>query len=308
MTRQFFNTLAQIAHSDSVGTISGTCRHLRWQLLRLTRGFPREFAIGSSRLYFDEPNSVAALVNAMGLYDFNNMSFLQSVLWRFGGVFIDIGANVGSYTLIASEIGNCRVLSIEPHPSAFSLLERNVCGNRRTNVVCLNLAASNQEGTASLTDGAELSVNRIVSAGRAADAIQVKTQTLESVCLDAALVPDFIKIDVEGHELCVLEGFRTLASVAKAIWIEGGEREVIRRKLCEAGYAGPYYVHYKEKSLRPTATRRREDPVFILRNFVPLLENEGFRIFHPTANEIVGPNKNLILPAMPRSFKGVSAR
>src|SRR5579872_3811092 len=120
--RQFVNTLTQISGSDSVGPFEGMRRHLHWQMRKLLRRFPCELPIGSSRLYVDRPGGVAALVNAMGAYDFNNMSFLQLLLRRMGGTFVDVGANIGTYTLMASEVASARVISVEPHPAAFALL------------------------------------------------------------------------------------------------------------------------------------------------------------------------------------------
>src|SRR5579862_4517451 len=137
---QLLNTLDQIMHSDSVGTFQGILRHSRWQLRRVLGRFPCELPIASSHLYVDRPGGVAALVNAMGEYDYNNMELLRLVLCKGEDTFFDIGANIGTYTLIASECADSEVVSIEPHPQTFALLKRNVELNARKNVICLNLA------------------------------------------------------------------------------------------------------------------------------------------------------------------------
>src|SRR5579862_3264367 len=119
---QLLNTLDQIMHSDSVGTFKGILRHSRWQLRRVLGRFPCELPIAGSHLYVDRPGGVAALVNAMGEYDYNNMELLRLVLSQGQNTFFDIGANIGSYTLIASEAPDTQVISIEPHPASFVLL------------------------------------------------------------------------------------------------------------------------------------------------------------------------------------------
>jgi hypothetical protein len=101
---QFFNTLQQVRYSESVGTIQGVWRHLRWEIRKRFLGFPCELQVGNSTLYVERPNGVAALVNAMGEYDYNNMNLLRLLLSQEKSTFVDIGANIGSYTLIASEI------------------------------------------------------------------------------------------------------------------------------------------------------------------------------------------------------------
>lgn len=277
MTRQFFNTLKQIVYSDSVSPVRGTYRHLEWQARKLLDRFPCELPIGSSRLFVNYANGVAALVNAMGLYDFNNMSLLRLLLGDSGGVFVDVGANVGSYTLVASEVPYSRVVSIEPHPRAFALLTENVKRNCRSNVTCLRFAISDQQGWCSFTDH-ELSVNQITSSRDLRNVIRVPMRTLRSVCDELEIAPDFIKIDVEGHESFVLDGLGDMVSTAKVMWIERGERPAVHGKLEQAGYLGPLYVHYRAQTMDSGLAKRPEDPVFVRRDCVGSLERLGFRV------------------------------
>jgi FkbM family methyltransferase len=278
MTRQFFNTLNQIAHSDSVNPMRGVFRHLQWQGRKMLGRFPCELPIGSSKLFIDHANAVAALVNAMDLYDFNNMSLLKILLSEFGGVFVDVGANVGSYTLVASEAPASVTVSIEPHPRAFQLLCENVKRNRRSNVTCLSFAASDYEGWSDFTDGEELSVNRIAPSCGSRRGIRVPVRMLRSVCHEMKITPEFIKIDVEGHERAVIDGLADMLSATRVMWIERGERPEICAKLQQTGYLGPLYIHYRARRLKSAPTSRPEDPVFVRRDCMPLLESCGFEI------------------------------
>jgi FkbM family methyltransferase len=289
--RHFLNTLVQIVHSESVGSVKGVWRHLNWQARKLSHQFPCEIPLGSSRLFVDQADSVAALVNAMGTYDFNNMSFLQTMLVRFGGVFVDVGANIGPYTLIASEVSSCRVISIEPHPSAFRMLTNNIRWNRRTNVTSFDVALSDKNGCSWLTDGCELSVNRIAAPDSTGGMLPIRTRTLQSVCSELGVIPDFIKIDVEGHEGSVLNGLGAFASAAKAVWIEGGERGEIARRMSAAGYLGPYFVHYKTMMIDQLAAARREDPIFLRRDFLEDVLNCGFRLDCAASHLVENPDE-----------------
>src|SRR5260370_8315896 len=96
--RHFLPTPDQLAHAESVGTFEGVRRHLQWQVRRLLGDFPCELPISQSKLRVLSPVGVAALVNAMGEYDYNNMRFIRSFLERSGGTFFDVCPNIGSYT------------------------------------------------------------------------------------------------------------------------------------------------------------------------------------------------------------------
>jgi FkbM family methyltransferase len=277
--RHFLNTLTQITRSDSVGVFSGLGRHLSWQLRKALRRFPCELRISRSFIMVDQPGGVAALVNAMGEYDFNNMNLLRLLLSDGERTFVDVGANVGSYSLIASEVPNANVISIEPHPRTFGALLENIKRNERQNVTCLNLAISRLEGLLELTDLGESSINQIVpSHGARSRTLQVMAKPFHAVCDELAINPDFVKIDVEGHEREVLDGFGEWQSRARVIFIEGGERATVRDWMHSAGFAGPYFCHLKQHRLRAIKQARPEDPIYVHEDFLPELQNYGIRI------------------------------
>lgn len=63
------------------------------------------------------------------------------------GIFIDVGANIGKYTIkVARQIGSkASVISIEPEPQSFKALKRNIDLNKLANVTALNMACWNEE-------------------------------------------------------------------------------------------------------------------------------------------------------------------
>jgi FkbM family methyltransferase len=267
MMRQFFTSLQQIAHSDSVGTVQGVYRHLQWQMRRLLNEFPCDLSLAESTLRVERPGGVAALVNAMGAYDFNNMHFIRALLERLHGAFVDVGANIGAYTLIASEVREAIVVSVEPHPRTFASLTENVRLNRRYNVICVNAALSTRDGQAQLTDEAQPELNHIVQAPEE-NAVHVASRRFDNVCDVLRVSPDIVKIDVEGHQRAVLDGFGEYRDRVKAIVIEDGDQPEVRRWMADGGYAGPYFVHFKRRRLSELRQARPEDPVYVNRGFL----------------------------------------
>src|SRR5215472_13101794 len=128
---QVANSIRRIVRNPHVSSAPALGRYASWQARRALRLFPTELPLSRSTLIAPSGRcGVSSLVNSCGLYDYNNMRLVQELLQE-GGDFIDIGANIGSYTLVASEQPSARVLSIEPHPLTFAHLERNIARNRR---------------------------------------------------------------------------------------------------------------------------------------------------------------------------------
>ncbi|HTC61941.1 MAG TPA: FkbM family methyltransferase [Candidatus Saccharimonadales bacterium] len=222
---------------------------------------------------------MAALVNAMGEYDYNNMELLRLVMSLGNYTFFDIGANIGAYTLIASEISHASVVSIEPHPYTFSLLKRNVEINSRNNVICLNVAVSDADGAVLFSDYSESCLNRVLKPEEIEpQSLRVACQRIDEVCIGLKTEPDFVKIDVEGHEPRVLAGFGNLIGKTKLFFIERGERPEIRTFLEDAGYSGPWFFHLKQNLMRKDKQPREEDSIYIAPQYLPELKAVGIVI------------------------------
>jgi FkbM family methyltransferase len=127
---------------------------------------------------------------------------------------IDVGANIGYYTVLLAElVGNTgRVQAWEPHPLAFRLLETSVVANGFTERVSLRReAASSAEGTADLLAEPTDKPFRLGSSGLPSmlpfqgTSMPVQTRRIDATAFADGPV-DFIKIDVEGHEPEVWRG------------------------------------------------------------------------------------------------------
>jgi FkbM family methyltransferase len=133
---------------------------------------------------------------------------------RPGATVLDVGANVGAYTLLfARWVGPVgRVIAFEPAPAAAAGLRRHLELNGLTsNVDVQQCAAAASIGTASFTcdDASGTNVLTVTTAKRG---IEVQTTTLDAFCAERNLQPDIVKIDVEGTELGVLRGARRILS------------------------------------------------------------------------------------------------
>ncbi|MGU0693160.1 FkbM family methyltransferase [Pseudomonas aeruginosa] len=127
-----------------------------------------------------------------------------------GSTVIDIGANIGLTSLALS--GLCeegQVVAIEPVPVTFRLLEKNLSLLPRSNVLAINKALGDKDGSVAMyVNESNLATAFVVSEEGCGD-LEIPLTTLDSLVADCSLASvDFIKIDVEGHELDVLRGAR----------------------------------------------------------------------------------------------------
>jgi len=142
-----------------------------------------------------------------------------------GDVVLDIGANIGYYTLVFAKLvgEQGKVFSFEPEPFNFNLLKKNVEINNYQNVILQNSAVSNSEGKIKLYLSHEQSgTHRIYPSEICSkDYVEVKMMRLDDYFKKNSLAEkiSFIKIDVEGAELGVLEGMESLLEQNKNLEI-----------------------------------------------------------------------------------------
>ncbi|MEC9347372.1 MAG: FkbM family methyltransferase [Pseudomonadota bacterium] len=136
-----------------------------------------------------------------GLAEWRDMGFALHLL-RPDDLFVDAGANAGSWTVLASGAVGSRTVAIEPVPDTADRLERNI----RVNDLALRVEVfrgglSDAGGELRFTTDFD-TVNRIARDGEAGVALPVRR--LDDLL--AGRVPALVKIDVEGHEARVLAG------------------------------------------------------------------------------------------------------
>ena len=147
-----------------------------------------------------------------------------------GDRVIDIGANIGLYTTLLSRLvgPNGEVLSIEPVPETYGYLCNNVRKLRLRNVVTVNAAISEYEGSLHMSipnyeyGGRNYYMARII--GEATDTDIAATRLVAARRLDDLVKPSqrptcFVKCDVEGHERTALKGATKFLEQQDAAWL-----------------------------------------------------------------------------------------
>jgi FkbM family methyltransferase len=143
----------------------------------------------------------------LGLHEREVLECLQQQL-KPGMTVFDVGANAGYFSMIAGELvgKSGRIVSLEPDPRVVEVLRRNVGSNGFENASVVQAAAYNSCGEVSLGCAPATSWSGIYYE-RPMKRISVRAVTLDSLCDQLGLDRvDFVKIDVEGAEVAVLEG------------------------------------------------------------------------------------------------------
>jgi len=197
-----------------------------------------------------------------------------------GMVVVDVGANVGTYTLLALEgIGTSgRVISYEPTPRTFDILKNNVQVNGYLEIGCADLRRK------AVSDGScstrTLHVHRTslthasffdeTSAAGSAELLEVDTVSLDNDLADVPRV-DIVKIDAEGAEPMILQGMRQLIerSPGIAIFIEFAPEHLRRAGIDMAAYlAGIRAMGFRvQEVVEPSGDLRTVDDETLFRAF-----------------------------------------
>ena len=136
-----------------------------------------------------------------------------------GDAFVDVGANIGYFSLLAAQRVGARgsVVSIEASPQIFAALTGNIARNR-TRIRAVNLAASDARGQLALYSGDEGNCGGTTvapAAGAVAKTIVQAAPLDEILTTEEAAAVRLVKIDVEGAEAAVLTGMRSLLTVGR---------------------------------------------------------------------------------------------
>jgi len=181
-------------------------RYLAWQTLGRLRGSRLlDPWVNESVLHVEHGMTGATGNLYVGLHEFEEMAFLLHFL-RPEDLFVDVGANVGSYTVLASAVVGAHVIAFEPVEASLAALRHNVLLNDTSARVDARQIALSDRGATVYVTTQSGAANRIVRPG---DPQRLGRQSVPAHTLDgelAGLDPALLKIDVEGHESEVLSG------------------------------------------------------------------------------------------------------
>ncbi len=171
-------------------------------------------------------------------------------------VCLDIGSNIGYYALLESKIvgNNGQVIAIEPYHLNFSFLKENINKNTAGNIQVHNIAISDIDGEVNLFINQCSNLCRVISGTKHSGGpiLKVPARSLDSFVNQYNFEKiDFLRMDVEGHEVNIINGgWHTIEKYKPIISIEV-HRGVIGLKktidlllrLKNIGYCLKYYLH-----------------------------------------------------------------
>jgi FkbM family methyltransferase len=158
------------------------------------------------------PDPLSAAIRAQGVWEPFETSVMLGLLGAGDG-FVDVGANLGYYTVLgARRVGPSGwVAAFEPDAENFRLLQSNVAANGLANVTALRAAVAERAGEDALYVAAD---NRGDHRLYATPEEPRPRQTVPTVTLDASLppgrAPRLVKIDAQGAELRIFQGMSAL--------------------------------------------------------------------------------------------------
>jgi FkbM family methyltransferase len=244
-------------------------RFIKWQISQSINQFPIVYPFTENSKLLIKKSMTGATGNLYyGLDEFYDMGFLLHLL-REDDVFVDVGANIGSYTILASAEIGAKSISVEPAPSTFGFLTDNISLNNIGDLVEMhNIALADNNGLIKFTETQD-TVNHVAT-DNDKDVIEVQVDTLDNII--KATNPCLIKIDVEGYESEVLKGAsETLKNpFLKALIVElngsgkryGYDDKNVHKKLIDNGFR-PYKYNPLSRSLSLAETFGNLNTIYI---------------------------------------------
>jgi FkbM family methyltransferase len=178
-------------------------RFISWQLSQRLFPYPSLYSVSEkSKILMSRGLTGATGCIYFGLSEFSDMLFVLHFL-RKEDLFVDVGSNVGVYSILAGCETACSVVAIEPIPDTFVKLVDNIRLNNLGGVVeAVNIGLADISGELYFSSSLD-TVNHVMAAREGVDVIRVLVDTLDNIC---PRCPALLKIDVEGYESKVLIG------------------------------------------------------------------------------------------------------
>lgn len=218
----------------------------------LLRIIPESAQVGPATLHLDLGDPVLSGALTLRVFEPSELFFFRKYC-RGDMKFVDIGANIGLYTALAMRQldSSGHIVAFEPHPRAYSFLQKNISANQTTPETCprvnpFNLAAAPERGRQELRQNPENHADNRLYQGTYQgkiehwDVLPVKGCPVDDVLAELGVEEvNFVKIDIQGYEQKAISGFqKTLARSQNVILMS----EFWPKGLKEAGGSGTDYL------------------------------------------------------------------
>ena len=261
--------------NDTLGNKARTFqRYFSWQIQSRLQPAPSptDF-VGHTRLLVKR-GVAQRRICYMPLNEFEEMAFVVHAL-REGDLLVDIGANIGAYTILAGSVAGAKALACEPLPANYALLQANICLNQAEDrVEALNVGVGRLERTLRFTSsfGPKDHVVFPHETMETEKTLELPVRTLDSVVGDRN--PTMIKIDVEGFETEVIEGGEKVLKndSLRAVIIElkghgaryGYDESVLTDRIAGLGFEAFCYSPFDRRIFSSdTAFNRSDNRIYI---------------------------------------------
>lgn len=208
----------------------------------------------------DTDHPIVDSLRDTGLWEPKTTQFIKDNL-KSGQVFVDVGASVGYYTLLASKLvgPEGKVYAFEPSKENLEILRENIKINNLKNVIVFPFALAETAGKVKLYKGKSPGQNSLSGAG--------EYEEVESISFDVfnkkeKIVPDMVKVDAEKSELYVLKGMMDSLETDKelTIIIEDYSQDAAEQLVKDFGFkiittereAGNYMLVKNQKKVKAT--------------------------------------------------------
>jgi FkbM family methyltransferase len=238
--------------------ITGKFKFLQKPYFLIVKTLRPEFVqVGSHKIYLDEMDALK--LSFFGEYDINETKLIEDSL-RPGDVVLDIGANIGYYSLTAAKIvgDSGKVYAFEPDPLNFALLQKNIECNNYKNIIAVQKAVSNSSEDITLFLSKENRADhRCYATDETRESVSIKATSIDEFFKEKIddIKVDFIKIDIQGYETQAFEGMMNLLSKQKSTKIitefwpfgiknAGGDPKKMLEIISHLGFAFQYLQKY----------------------------------------------------------------
>jgi FkbM family methyltransferase len=224
----------------------------------LLRIIPEKVKVEPATLYLNPNDPVLSGALTLNVYEKSEIHFFKEYC-RDKMTFIDIGGNIGLYSALAIHTlnKNGKIVTLEPHPESFALLSKNIEVNKKergeTNAPQIDLfqmAASAKSGKKELALNPDNKAdNRLSEAPEEWESIPIEAKSMDELLEEQQISEvNFVKMDVQGYEHRILNGFmETLRHSPKTIimtefWPQGinstgGNARGYLQDLADLGFA-----------------------------------------------------------------------
>ncbi len=183
----------------------------------------------------DDQRIIPVEIMNFGNYETIELEMVMK-LYRGQGVFLDIGANIGWYSInVSRAMPDAKIHAFEPIPNTFSYLIKNLVLNNTSNVIPHNIGFAEQDGELDFFYYKEVAGNTSLAKLSRRDSLERLTSNvrrLDEFVENNSLEVEFIKCDVEGAELLVFKGGTGLIEKQKPIVFT----ELLRKWAASFGY------------------------------------------------------------------------